>query len=248
MEKVNLLVYWTILRPFCYLCYCYLRYLAKPQLFEFQGRPYECFYHIRGLTHLHERTVEIPIAIELISKFRGRRILEIGNVLSNYTKLEHDIVDKYETAPGVINQDVVDFRPGGRYDLIMSISTLEHVGWDEQPQIPDKIPTAIEHLKTLLAPLGTLFVTVPLDYNKNLDMLLDEGKIAFTETYFIKRVQVLPANRLLAEVRRFCDARYITSRSTWREVSWEQARGSQYGAPFKGGNTIMLGLFRNSGL
>jgi len=51
-------------------------------------------------------------------------------VLSHYFAVKHDIVDKYEIAPSVVNEDLVNFKPGKKYDLIVSISTLEHVGWD----------------------------------------------------------------------------------------------------------------------
>jgi len=68
----------------------------------------------------------------MVRKYRGKNILEIGNVLSRHIKLEHDILDKYETAKGVINEDIVDFKSEKKYDLIISISTLEHVGWDEK--------------------------------------------------------------------------------------------------------------------
>jgi cyclopropane fatty-acyl-phospholipid synthase-like methyltransferase len=51
----------------------------------------------------------------------------------------------------VINEDVVNFKSKKKYDLIVSISTLEHVGWDEKPM---KIPRAIENLKTLITPQG----------------------------------------------------------------------------------------------
>ena len=44
-------------------------------------------------------------------------LLEIGNVLSHYFKWDHDVVDKYEKVEGVINEDVVDFRPSKKYDI-----------------------------------------------------------------------------------------------------------------------------------
>ncbi len=51
-------------------------------------------------------------------------------------------------------KDIVEFVPQDKYDLIISISTLEHVGWDEQPQKPGKLLQAIDHLRaTCLAPI-----------------------------------------------------------------------------------------------
>jgi hypothetical protein len=57
------------------------------------------------------------------------------------------VADKYEVSPGVINKDIVEFVPPQKYDLIVSISTLEHVGWNEQPREPTKLLRAIEHLR-----------------------------------------------------------------------------------------------------
>ena len=113
-------------------------------------------------------------------------------MLSNYVHFQHDIVDKYEKAEGVINQDVVDFQPAenenDKYDLIVSISTIEHVGWDETPRDPKKIPRALENLTTkCLAPRGEIVVTLPLGYNTYLDKLLKEleKKGIETRTFFI---------------------------------------------------------------
>lgn len=82
-------------------------------------------------------------------------MLEVGDVLSHYFPIHHDVVDKYQVAPGVINQDIAEFIPPERYDLILSISTPEDVGWDETPREPDKLLRAIEHLRNrCLAPGG----------------------------------------------------------------------------------------------
>jgi cyclopropane fatty-acyl-phospholipid synthase-like methyltransferase len=36
----------------------------------------------------------------------------------------------------MINEGVVDFHPSKRYDIIVSISTFEHIGLDEKPKDP----------------------------------------------------------------------------------------------------------------
>lgn len=105
----------------------------------------------------NERAIEIPLAQERIRQAAGKRILEIGNVLAYYGQVPHEVVDKYERADGVRNIDVVDFHPAAPYDLIISISTLEHVGWDETPRDPAKLLRAVTHLTGLLAPGGELF-------------------------------------------------------------------------------------------
>ena len=34
----------------------------------------------------------------------------------------------------VINEDITYFQPNHKYDLIVSISTFEHIGFDEDPR------------------------------------------------------------------------------------------------------------------
>ncbi len=86
------------------------------------------------------------------------------------------IVDKYEKAIGVINEDICNFKPSKKYDLIISISTLEHVGFDEKPRDPCKVLRAIENLKSLLAVGGKLVAILPVGYNPYLDELIKSGK------------------------------------------------------------------------
>ena len=68
----------------------------------------------------------------------------------------------------MVNEDIVDFRTDKRYDLVISISTVEHVGWDEDPNDPSKVLgkgskalDAIAHMAALLAPKGLMVVTFP---------------------------------------------------------------------------------------
>ncbi|MGB7533655.1 MAG: hypothetical protein WA977_11870 [Halobacteriota archaeon] len=117
--------------------YCkFLICLKPPGTFTLQEQTYRYFYHPHNTTWKNERAVEVPIILEKIHSYQGGRIFEVGNVLSHYVHFQHDIVDKYDKADGVINQDVVDFQPSEneKYDLIVSISTIEHVGWDETPR------------------------------------------------------------------------------------------------------------------
>jgi SAM-dependent methyltransferase len=89
------------------------------------------------------------------------------------------VLDKYERADGVLNADVLDFRPQERYDLIVSLSTLEHVGWDEEPRDPERAVAAVARLVGMLAPGGTLMATVPVGYHPPLDLAIREGRAGF---------------------------------------------------------------------
>jgi SAM-dependent methyltransferase len=130
---------------------------------------------------MNERAVEVPIFRALLAGHDPARLLEVGNVLSHYGPLNHAVVDRYERAEGVVNRDVMEIGPPGPLDLIVSISTLEHVGWDEEPRDPDKAARAIEHLRGLLAPGGRLVFSVPAGYNPGLDRRLAAGEVELSE-------------------------------------------------------------------
>jgi len=183
-------------------------YSRRPprETFEVLGRRYRYFYHLYNITWKNERAVEIAVAKDFVASHPSDNMLEVGNVLSWYGSGRHDVLDKYEEAPGVINEDIVDFSPGRPYDVIVAISTIEHVGWDETPRDPTKVVRAIERLKELLAPGGTMLVTAPVGYNPALDAALEDGTVSFTTQAYMKRV----------------------GRTRWREASWGEVMGARY--------------------
>jgi SAM-dependent methyltransferase len=194
----------------------------RTKAFQFDGREYEYLYHPYNRTWKNERGVEIPIFREVLLQHQGKRVLEVGNVLSHYFPIQHDVVDKYEVSPGVINTDIVEFVPQQKYDLIVSISTLEHVGWDEQPQQPTKLLQAIEHLRSIcLAPGGRLVASLPVGYNKFFDGLLRDGQSPFTTQHFLKRV---------------------SKRNYWVESDWKGCKDVPYGRFVA--HAICIGIIR----
>jgi len=195
--------------------------------FSFQGRRYRYFYHIRNTTWKNERTIEIPIVWETVRKYDNHKILEVGNVLFNYFTFPHDVVDKYEKEKGVVNRDIVDFHPAQKYDLIISISTLEHVGWDEPIKDPEKTLRTVHHLKSLLRCGGEVGITMPLGHNPDRDRLLREDKIQFTKIYCMER---------------------ISRDNRWNEVSWESIRSKCPGSPFPADNSLLsIGYVKQTG-
>ena len=190
---------------------------------SFQGDTYKYFNHWFNTTWNNERVVELPIICKFISENNQHDILEIGNVLQNYFNMDHDIVDKYEKADGVINEDVVDFRSSKKYKLIISISTLEHVGWDEYPRDPKKIFDAINNLKRLLAPGGKLVITLPLGENTILDNYLENDKIKFTYKYYLKR---------------------ISRSNKWKEHKSGYYK-TEYNIPYPGAQLLFIGIYKN---
>lgn len=200
-------------------------YLKKNrEFFIFQNKAYQYFYHVYNSTCLNERAVEVPIAWEEIKRYQGKRILEVGNVLSHYFVCQHDILDKYETGEGVINKDVVDFRAEAPYDLIVSISTLEHVGFDEEKKDPQKILFALDNLKKNLAKNGKMIVTLCLGYNPEMDTLLKAGRMQFTKLHFLKRAR---------------------DRNAWTEVSQSEIRGIAYNFSLWTAQGLVIGIVEN---
>jgi len=209
--------------------YYYNRTFKWWKTFVFQQNKYRYFYHKYNTTWRNERTVEIPIVHRMLQETTGE-VLEVGNVLSHYFGIKHNVVDKYERAEGVITHDVTEIQTSKRYDLIISISTLEHVGWDENPDNrelvndPEKILLALGKLRELLKPKGKIVVTVPLGYNPHLDRLLRSGKLRFDKQYFMKRA---------------------SKGDSWFETDWEKVKNAKFNRRVPTGNAIVIGFIEN---
>lgn len=103
--------------------------------------------------------------------------LEVGNVLGYYHPgAIETVVDRYEEADHVTNVDVLDYQPPAPLDYIVSVSTLEHVGWDGQEERDlRKAPLAVQHLTSHLAPGGRMLITIPLGAHPGLDVAVLDG-------------------------------------------------------------------------
>jgi SAM-dependent methyltransferase len=155
--------------------------------FSFEGEQYAYLYHPYTRTWLTERAVEIPVVQRIVDRHTGSRILEVGNVLSHYRSQSHLVVDKAEHAPGVLNQDVLELDGLGPFDLIVAVSTLEHVGLDEHERKPRKGLEAARRLEGLLAPGGRLVITVPVGYNQHFDAGLRAGELHLSRAAALRR-------------------------------------------------------------
>ncbi len=159
--------------------------------FNFHGQQLRMFYHRYNMTWASERCVEVPLARFYLEQHAGGRILEVGNVLSHYSPVDHAVLDKFEKGPGVINEDVVLFTPAVKYDLILSISTFEHIGFDDDSTSASapKILGALAACRKLLSPPGRLIITVPIGYNPELDELIRTGALGATRKTFLKKTE-----------------------------------------------------------
>jgi len=206
-----------------------IRYaFEKRDSFVFNSTKHDYFYHHYNITILNERFIEVPIVKEFLNDYIGENILEIGNVLSHYFDVKKEfssnytIVDKYETAPNVLNEDIIGYHPKNPFNLIISISTIEHVGLDDSPTDPKKADMAIKKVRTMLAPGGTFVCTIPIGYNKNLEKTMHN---LFDDLYCLRR---------------------ISKDNRWEECELDDLKTIEYGTPFNAANAIVVGVIHKA--
>jgi 2-polyprenyl-3-methyl-5-hydroxy-6-metoxy-1,4-benzoquinol methylase len=122
-----------------------------------------------------------------------------------------------------VNEDIVSYE-AGPFDLIISISTLEHVGWDERPRDPEKVLRAIDNLKKLVKPGGKLVVSMPLAYHPPLDRALVEGEVAFDKVTYLKRMNQF---------------------NSWCEVTADAVEGVVFNDPYPGASAVSVCRWAN---
>lgn len=141
--------------------------------FQAWGQELPYFVHRHNTTWKNERCVELPVVLEFL-KYQGHgRGMEFGNVLMRYGITgDWEIVDKYDRIAGVKNVDILDYNPSAPLDYIVSISTIEHVGWDEKPRDSEKVLRAFEHLRSLLGANGRMLLSAPMGHHPTLDEVI----------------------------------------------------------------------------
>ena len=205
-----------------YLFLDYVKFLAhepSDKTFEYKCMKYKRCRSFRRSAYCTERAVEIPIVMGEISS--GMRVLEVGNVLHGHCDVRHDVIDKYEKSPGVLNCDIVDYKRDEKYDIVVSISTLEHVGFDECVKDADKCLQAVKSMKSLIKPDGKIIITVPLGYNLCLDHHISKGRIPCSELTVMHRV----------------------GKYEWVQEGFIRNKKYTFGKPFEYGNYIAIMVF-----
>ncbi len=188
-----------------------LRYLVMPQSFY---------------PNLGERAVEIPYALEFLRANQKKKVLEVGNVMQGYTQIDvknHKVIDKYEKGKNVTNTDIIGLKDVKKYDVVLSISTMEHVGYDEPKKERGKTTSAMIKMAKALKPGGIMLITVPLGYNPEIDDVVKKNKIKFYEMHFMKRVSAL---------------------NSWAETTLEDALGRQYGVRWPAACAVAFLIYR----
>ena len=207
-----------------YLFIYYYKAFKSSDTFEFQGKTYHYFFHPYCTTWRNERTVAVPIIWDIVKKYEEEKknILEVGNMLSYYFKVSHDILDKYEINDGVINEDVVDFKPSKKYDLIVSILTLPEVGWYDTPRDLGKSIRAFENLKKLLSQDGQIVLVVGLGLNTQFEMSVRSKTIEFEKQGYLRHLKGY----------------------TWKEAEWKEVKDVKYDKSVPTAHGILIGTIR----
>jgi len=179
-------------------------------------------YHVAhgNRTWDNERAVEIPVVWgELQRRGHSDGVLEVGNVLGHYFDINHPVLDLYEHHPVAWNEDVVSFQPPFAPELVISISTLEHVGHSEKPPDPTKFRRALDAILGWLAPGGRLLFTVPLGYNPAVREYLDSPHTERTAVRCLRRA---------------------TLDNLWEQADYDEVREFRYDRPFPCANAIAI--------
>ena len=147
-------------------------------------------------------------------------MLEVGNVLGNYFKITHPVLDKHEQDENVTwNEDVVEFSPPFAPDLVLSISTLEHVGHSDTPRDPGRFRLAIDAIVSWLSPGGRLVFTSTAGYNPAVRSYLDSPDIARKAVRCLRRA---------------------TLDNLWVQADYDEVRDFRYDRPFPCANAIAI--------
>jgi hypothetical protein len=189
IRKKLLYIYYVPQKIINFVYAFFLRF--RKNIFNFNGQTYKYFIAPYNTTWRNERAIEIPIIYSFL-KNKKQDVLEIGNVLSHYFKVDHDIVDKYEKKKNVKNCDILEFLSSKKYNLIISISTFEHIGFDEDNRYgcgdeninKENLLLAINKSKDLLVDGGVFVFSVPLGFNSFLDSKIESNELGLSEMFF----------------------------------------------------------------
>ncbi|MDF0552047.1 hypothetical protein [Kamptonema sp. UHCC 0994] len=230
--------------------------------FVCQGK--NLYYNRIQYNNPSERAVEVPIGFDFLANVpNSARVLEVGNVLSYYENslsqhtgvISRKIVDKFEIELGVDNEDLMLLSSEEKYDAIVCISTVEHIGQGVTPvgtygevaqerdlEAPLK---AIAKIYDLLTTGGTALITVPFGNLTDGEWYIQfSGQyLSLLEKYGIPKEAV--TTNFLKLVDR--DPTKDSVRMLWEEVDAIEVSNVEYNHPFPTANAIaIIKLFKVS--
>ncbi|RSK52909.1 hypothetical protein [Bacillus canaveralius] len=217
-------------------------------------------YNKIPINNISERAIEVPIGLDFLEQNKTGRILEVGHVLSSYETaaniVQRDILDKFEVAANVLNLDLMDFHPENKYDAIISISTVEHIGqstdptgaYGESSQLKDhEAPLkAIVKIYNLLKVNGKAIISVPFGCLSDLGWLIQFGD-KYLQLLFTK--YLLPENDVTISFfkKSDMDLSLNNPRQIWEQCTKEELSYTRFNQPFPFANGIaFIEIYRNA--
>jgi len=221
-------------------------------------RNQEIRYNRIPVNNCSERAVEVPLAFDFLAALKDKsRILEIGNVLAYYENVLSEylgissrrIVDKFEKNIDVDNIDLMDLPSTEKYNSIISISTVEHIGQGTEPSgsYGEKIEKrdleaplkAIAKIYDLLVPGGAALITVPcgklIDFEWYIQFSSDYLHLLFSK-YDISQ-QAISISYLK---RLFLEPPIANPLQFWAEVPTNRMQDVDYNWPWPCANGIAV--------
>jgi SAM-dependent methyltransferase len=189
-----------------------------------------------------ERAIEIPW---VLARYAGeRRVLDVGTVFAEpaYIAGLHELaipelvtVDVAEGATVVADVRDLPFEDA-RFELVLCLSTLEHVGRDnavyavDAPRDDAGDLAGLRELRRVLAPHGRLLVTVPTGIDE------DQGwQVQRTPLAWIERFE--QAGFLVFE-----DELYVRAEESWRTATLAEAQQARYAGDAGAGAVLLAEL------
>lgn len=122
----------------------------------------------------NERNIELPIGFWFIENY-GDNLVEIGEVTAMYREAKHPVYD-LSSDQADRRRDVFDINMTDKN--VLSISTVEHVGFGDYGNKPEP-HLAIEAIKKIRKEAQKYMITYPVGYNVELDDDLMESGIPY---------------------------------------------------------------------
>ena len=223
--------------------------------FLFKGK--KLYYNRILYNNPTERAVEVSIGLDFLDEVKNsERVLEVGNVISYYENLlservgviNRKILDKFEIDIGVDNEDLMNLPSEEKYDAIVSVSTVEHIGQGVDPsgaygestegrdlEAPLK---AIAKIYDLLAVEGKALITVPFG-------VLTDGEwyIQFSAQYLtLLKKYGIPQEAIRTSFLKLInrDPTKDSVKMLWEEVEEIELSNVEYNHPFPCANAIAV--------
>jgi SAM-dependent methyltransferase len=204
------------------------------------GRPRE----LRAPAWSDERAIEIPWVLSRCAQ--ARRVLDVGTAFAEPAYVEGlrelgaaELVTVDLAHPADVIADVRSLPfDDGAFDVIVCVSTLEHVGRDiavysvEAPRDDAGDEAALRELHRVLARDGRLLVTVPTGAPEEADWQVQRPPLEWIERFERSGLLV------------YEDELYVHGDDGWRSAALAEVESVRYGGGGPGAGAVLLAELR----